>query len=155
MVGLSFFGKCFFLGYFQIWHYVVSSTCYTLFALNSFELLPSNCFKCYVGLEIFCFFLKCFCSTATKMLIARILIPKLQRIFLLFTGRDVQLGRCFFTRCPNFSTKSQNDLIYHNAKKPSAPTLDVTFKCKLGNQEILRFYALPQHKNTEHGFSCK
>ena len=35
------------------------------------------------------------------------------------------------TQCPNFFTKSQNDLNYHIAKKHSAPKLDVTFKCKL------------------------
>ena len=55
------------------------------------------------------------------------------------------------TQCPNFSTKSQNDLNYHNAKKHSAPKRDVTFKCKLCYQEFPGFYALRQHRNLQHG----
>ena len=50
-----------------------------------------------------------------------------------------------------FSTKSQNDLNYHIAKKHSAPKPDVTFKCKLCYQEFPGFYALRQHRNTQHG----
>ena len=50
-------------------------------------------------------------------------------------------------QCPNFSTKSQNDLNYHIAKKHSAQKLDVTFKCKLCYQEFPGFYALRQHIN--------
>ena len=57
----------------------------------------------------------------------------------------------FCTQCPNFSTKSQNVLNYHIAKKHSAPKLDVTFKCKLCYQEFPGFYALRQHRNTQHG----
>ena len=64
--------------------------------------------------------------------------------------------RCSFgtmqcTQCPNFSTKSQNDLNYHIAKNHSAPKPDITFKCKLCFQEFPRFYALRQHRNTQHG----
>ena len=55
------------------------------------------------------------------------------------------------THCPNFSTKSRNDLNYHIAKKHSAPKPDVTFKCKLCYREYPRFYALRQHRNTQHG----
>ena len=54
-------------------------------------------------------------------------------------------------QCPNFSTKSKNEFNYHNAKKHSAPKLDVTFKCKLCYQEFPGFYALRQHKKTQHG----
>ena len=57
----------------------------------------------------------------------------------------------YCTHCPNFSTKSQIDLNYHIAKKHSAPKPDVTFKCKLCYQEFPGFYALRQHKNTQHG----
>ena len=55
------------------------------------------------------------------------------------------------TQCPNFSTKSQNDLYYHIAKKHSAPKPDITFTCKLCYQEFPGFYALRQHRNTQHG----
>ena len=55
------------------------------------------------------------------------------------------------TQCPNFFTKSQNDLNYHIAIKHSAPKPDITFKCKLCYQEFPGFYALRQHRNTQHG----
>ena len=60
-------------------------------------------------------------------------------------------GTWYSTHCPIFSTKSQNDLNYHIAKKHSTPKLDVTFKCELCFQEFPGFYALRQHKNTQHG----
>ena len=61
------------------------------------------------------------------------------------------IGTLYCTQCPNFSTKSQNDLNYHIAKKSNAPKPDVTFKSKLWYQEFLGFYALRQHRNTQHG----
>ena len=61
------------------------------------------------------------------------------------------VGTLYCTQCPNFSTKSQNDLNYHIAKKHSAPKLDVTFKCKICYQEFPGFYPLRQHRNTQHG----
>ena len=60
-------------------------------------------------------------------------------------------GTLYCIHCPNFSTKSQNDLNYHIAKKLSAPKRDVTFRFKLCYQEFPRFYALRQHRNTQHG----
>ena len=59
-------------------------------------------------------------------------------------------GTVFCTHCPNFSTKSQNDLYYHIDKKHSAPKPDVTFKCKLCNQDFAGFYALRQQRITQH-----
>ena len=61
------------------------------------------------------------------------------------------VGTLYCTHCPNFSTKSQNDLKYHIAKKHSAPKPEVTFRCKLCLQEFPGFYALRQHRNTQHG----
>ena len=55
------------------------------------------------------------------------------------------VGTLYCTQCPNFSTKSQNYLNYHIAKKHSAPKPDITFKCKLCFQEFPGFYALRQH----------
>ena len=60
-------------------------------------------------------------------------------------------GTLHCTQCPNFFTKSQNDLNYHIAMKHSATKLDVTFKCKLCYQEFPGFYALRQHRNTQQG----
>ena len=45
--------------------------------------------------------------------------------------KSCSAGTLYCTQCPNFSRKSQDDLNYQNAKKHSAPKLDVTFKCKL------------------------
>ena len=61
------------------------------------------------------------------------------------------VGTIYCTQCPNFSTKSRNDLNYDIAKKHSARKFDVTFKCKLCYQEFPGFYALRQHRNTQHG----
>ena len=79
----------------------------------------------------------------------KIVVPKLQSWILRVTRRDVQLEH-YCTHCPNFSTKSQNDLNYHIARKHSAPNPEVTFKCKLCYQEFPGFYALRQHRNTQH-----
>ena len=57
----------------------------------------------------------------------------------------------YCTECPNFCIKSQSGLNYKTAKKPSAPKPDITFKCKLCNQEFPGFYALREHRNTQHG----
>ena len=62
---------------------------------------------------------------------------------------SVATGYC--TQCPNFSTKSQNVLNYHTAKKHSAPKPDITFKCKLCFQEFPAFYAVRLHRSTQHG----
>ena len=60
-------------------------------------------------------------------------------------------GTLNFSQCPNFFTISQNDLNYHIAKKHNAPKPDITFKFKLCYQEFPGFYALRQHKNSQHG----
>ena len=61
------------------------------------------------------------------------------------------VGTLFCTQCPNFSTLSQDDLNYHVAKKHSDPRPSITYKCKLRHAEFQGFYALPQHKNAQHG----
>ena len=60
-------------------------------------------------------------------------------------------GTLHCSQRPNFSTKIQNDLSYHIAKKHSAPKPDITFKCKLCYAEFPGFYALRQHRSTQHG----
>ena len=60
-------------------------------------------------------------------------------------------GTLYCTQCPNFSTLSQDDLNYHIAKKHSVPRPSITYKCKLCYAEFPGFYALRQHKNTQHG----
>ena len=59
-------------------------------------------------------------------------------------------GTLHCSQCPNFSTKLQNDLNYHIAKKHSASKPDITFKCTLCYAEFPGFYTLRQHRNTQH-----
>ena len=65
--------------------------------------------------------------------------------------KSCSAGTLQCTQCPNFFTKSQNDLTYHIAKGHSVPKPDVIFKCKLCYQKFPRFYAFRQHKNTQLG----
>ena len=60
-------------------------------------------------------------------------------------------GTLYCTQCPNFSTLSQDDLSYHIAKQHSVAGPSETYKCKLCHAEFPGFYALRQHRNTQHG----
>ena len=60
-------------------------------------------------------------------------------------------GTLFCPKCPNFFTKSGDDLNYHIAKQHSAAGLSKTYKCILCQAGFPGFYALRQHKNTQHG----
>ena len=60
-------------------------------------------------------------------------------------------GALYCPKCPNFSTKSREDLNYHIAKKHTVPRPSITYKLKLCHAEFTGFYALRQHKNTQHG----
>ena len=63
------------------------------------------------------------------------------------------VGTLFCTQGPNFSTKSQSDLIYHIAKKHSAPKPDITFKW---NFVIKSFQAFTLYVNIETiNMECK
>ena len=65
--------------------------------------------------------------------------------------KSCSAGALHCSQCPNFSTKLQNDLNYHIAEKHSVPKPEITFKCKLCYAEFPGFYALRQHRNTQHG----
>ena len=60
-------------------------------------------------------------------------------------------GTLYCTQCPNFSTLSQDNLNYHIAKQHSAAGPSRTYKCSFCHAEFPGFYALRQHKNTQHG----
>ena len=60
-------------------------------------------------------------------------------------------GALYCPKCPNFSTNSRDDLNYHIAKQHSVAGLSIKYKCKLCHAEFPGFYALRQHKNTQHG----
>ena len=60
-------------------------------------------------------------------------------------------GTLYCTQCPNFSTLSQDDLNCHIAKQHSVAGPSKTYKCTVCHAEFPGFYALRQHKNTQHG----
>ena len=64
-------------------------------------------------------------------------------------------GTLYCPKCPNFSTKSRDDLNYHIAKKHATPRAKNTHKCKICFKEFSGFYALRQHKTSEHGIQIK
>ena len=64
-------------------------------------------------------------------------------------------GTLYCANCPNFSTKSRDVLNYHIAKKHATPPLKDTHKCKICFKEFSGFYALQQHKTSEHGLTMK
>ena len=65
--------------------------------------------------------------------------------------KSCSAGTLYCTQSPNFSTKSRDDLNYHIAKQHSAAGPSKTYKCNLCHAEFSGFYALRQHKNTQHG----
>ena len=65
--------------------------------------------------------------------------------------KSCSAGTLYCTQCPNFSLLSQDDLNYHIAKQHSAAGPSKTYKWKLCYAEFPGFYALRQHKNTQHG----
>ena len=54
-------------------------------------------------------------------------------------------------KCPNFFTNSRDDMNYHIAKKHATPRVKTAQKCKICFKEFSGFYALRQHKTSEHG----
>ena len=69
--------------------------------------------------------------------------------------KSCSAGPMCCSQCPNISTKSQIDLNYHFVKNHNAPETDITFKCTLFCQEFPGFYALCQHRNTQHGMQIR
>ena len=64
-------------------------------------------------------------------------------------------GKLYCSQCPNFSTTSQADLNYHIVKKHPTTWVKNTHKCKFCFKEFSGFYALRQHKTSEHGLQMK
>ena len=64
-------------------------------------------------------------------------------------------GILYCPNCPNFSTKSRDDLNYHIAKNHATPRVKITHNCRICFKEFAGFYALRQHKTSEHGLQMK
>ena len=130
------------------WKYLLQ-----IFSQFSFALLQSTCFNLHV-------YFRLFCQTTIIEMPSLIREEKVRcencgtqttRNNIVRYKKSCSAGTSFCTQCPNFSTKSQNDLNYQIAKEHSAPKYYVTLKCKLCYQEIPGFYALRQYRNTQHG----
>ena len=65
--------------------------------------------------------------------------------------KNCPVGTLYCPKCPNFFTKSKDDLNYQIVKKHSVPRPSITYECKLCYADFPGFYALRQHKNTQHG----
>ena len=65
--------------------------------------------------------------------------------------KSCSAGTLYCTQCPNFFTISGGDINNHIAKKHNVPRPSITCKCKLCYAQFPGFYALRQHKNTQHG----
>ena len=144
MVALSFYGI------FRIWDKVCKNICYKFFAIISFALLQSSCFNSYVqfgSISLTPFTQRPFSNRYEKVTCENCGTQTTKPI-LVRHKKSWSAGTLYCNQCPNFSTKSQNDLNYHIAKKHSAPKPDVTSKCKLCYQEFPGFNALRQHRNT-------
>ena len=62
----------------------------------------------------------------------------------------LQRWNIVLSQTPHFLSISKDDLYYRIAKKHSAARPSTTYKCKLCHAEFPGFYALRQHKNTQH-----
>ena len=139
--------------FFRKWEKLVITTWYKFFAIISFALPESIRFNID-----FCF--KMFCQTSIFQLPS--IIRKKTTYGTQFTRNQIvrQKKRCsagtlYCTQCANFSIASQDDLIYHIAKKHTAQKPVVTSKCKLCYEEFPGFYVLRQHKNGQNGFPSR
>ena len=147
MVSHSFYRNC------RKWDEKFKYTWYKFFAISSFALLQSSCFNLHVYFRLFCqlTIIEMPSLIRKKEVTCENCGTQTTRNNIVRHKNSCSAGTLYCTQCPNFSTKSQNDLKYHIAKKHSAPKPDVNFKCKLCFQEFPGFYALRQHRNTQHG----
>ena len=141
-----------FNGNFRRWEKNCKNTCYKFIANNSVALLPSGRFNLHI-------YFRLFCHTTIIEMPSFIRKEKMTyencgtqttRNNIVRHMKRCSVGTLYCIHCPKFFTKSQSDLNYHIAKKHSAPKPEVTFKGKLCYQEFPGFYALRQHRNTQH-----
>ena len=137
MVAISFYGI------FRKWRIYYKKTCYKLFTNIFFALLLSSRLNLHV-------YFRSNCQTPITEMLS---LNRNEKVTCENCGTQItklnfarhkkscSAGTLYCTQCPSFSTKSQNDLNYHIAKKHSAPKPEVTFKCKLCFQEFAELYA--------------
>ena len=147
MVAFSFYGN------FRRTEKNCKNTCYKSFAFISFSLLPSSRFNLHVHFRLLCQtpIIETPSLNRNEEILCENCGTQTTKLNLARHKERCSVGTLYCTQCPNFSSKSQIDLNYHNAKKQSAPKLDVTFKCRLCCQEFPELYVLRQYRNTQHG----
>ena len=128
------------------------NTCYKFFTIILFALLPSSCFNLNVYFRLLCQtpIIEMPSLSRNEEVTCEKCGTQITKLNLARHKKSCSVGTLYCTHCPNFSTKTQNDLNYHIAKKHSAPKPDNTFKCKLCFREFPGLYALRQHRNTQH-----
>ena len=146
MVALPFYGN------FRRGERNCKNTCYKFFTIISFALLPSSRFNLHVYFRLLgqTPFIEMLSLNRNEKVTCENCCTRTTKPILARHKKRCSVGTLYCSQCPNFCTKSQIDLNYHIAKKHSAPKPDVTFKCKLCFQEFPGFYALRQHRNTQH-----
>ena len=65
--------------------------------------------------------------------------------------KSCSAGTLYCTQCLNFSNNSRGDIKYYIVKQHSTPRPSIMYKCKICHVEFPGYYALRQHKNSQHG----
>ena len=143
----------FFYGIFRIWEQICINTCYNFLSINSFALLLSGRFNLLVYFRLFCrnTIIKIPSLVRKEKTTCENCGTQTTRNSIVRHKKRCSIRTLYCTQCRNFSSKSQNYLNYHIARKHRAPKLDVTFNCKLCYQEFSGFDALRQRRNAQHG----
>ena len=154
-VSLAFYGWSFllwnFLDFSRKWGTQYKKTCYKFFAIISFALPQSSCLKCYVSFQIILLVTKMSALDRNVKVTCENCGTSVTKINLSQHKSRCSGGTLYCSKCPNFSTKSREDLNYHFAKQHSAAGPSITYECKLCHPKFPGFYALRQHKNTQRG----
>ena len=117
-------------GIFRIWEKLCETICHNIFAIISFALLPSSCFNLHVYFRTLCQtpIIKIPSLNQKEKVTCENCGTQTTKLNLARHKKRCSVGTLYRTQCPNFSTKAQNDLNYHIAKKHSAPKPDITFQ---------------------------
>ena len=117
----------------------------------SFALLQSNWYNCYVNFQITLFITKVPAWDRNVKVTCENCGTSVTKINLSRHKSRCGGGTLYCLKCPNFSPKSRDDLNFHIPKKQSVPRPSITYKSRLCHAEFSGFYALREHKNTQHG----
>ena len=154
IVTVAFYSCFFFLWNFPYRWEIFLNTCYIFFAIVSFILPEPSRFILHVSCRLFCqtIIFEMSSLNRNEKFTYENCGTETTRNNIVRHKKRRSAGTLYCYQQPNASTTSQHNLNNLFAKKHSAPKTVVTFKCKLCCQQFPRFYALRQHKNTQHDF---